>query len=72
MERLGYGKSLVPMIASIGSLCLLQVPTAIILSGTKLAYRGIWIAAPVGWFGGLLIRFLYFRHIAKKQTVNPN
>ena len=64
---LGYGRSLVPMIASIGSLCLLQVPTAIILSGTELAYRGIWIAAPVGWFGGLLIRFLYFQHIARKQ-----
>lgn len=62
---LGYGKSLVPMIASIGSLCLLQVPSAIILSHTELAYRGIWIAAPIGWFGGLLIRFLYFRHITK-------
>ncbi|MDU4974100.1 MAG: MATE family efflux transporter [Hungatella hathewayi] len=62
---LGYGKALVPMIASIGSLCLLQVPTAILLSGTGLAYRGIWIAAPVGWAGGLLIRFLYFRHIAR-------
>lgn len=65
---LGYGKALVPMIASIGSLCLLQVPTAILLSGTELAYRGIWIAAPVGWLGGLLIRFLYFRYIARKQA----
>lgn len=64
---LGYGRALVPMIASIGSLCLLQVPTAILLSGTGLAYRGIWIAAPVGWAGGLLIRFLYFRHIAGKS-----
>lgn len=64
---LGYGKSFVPMIASVGSLCLLQVPMAIILSGTELAYRGIWIAAPVGWLGGLLIRFLYFKHIARKQ-----
>lgn len=62
---LGYGKSLVPMIASIASLCLLQVPMAVLLSGTSLVYRGIWIAAPVGWTGGLLIRFLYFRHIAK-------
>lgn len=66
---LGYGKAIVPMIASISSLCLLQVPTAIILSGTELAYRGIWIAAPVGWFGGLLIRYLYFRYIAKKQAL---
>lgn len=64
---LGYGKSFVPMLASVGSLCLLQVPTAIILSGTGLGYNGIWIAAPVGWFGGLAIRFLYFRYIAKRQ-----
>lgn len=64
---LGYGKSLIPMIASIGSLCLLQVPAAIILSHTELIYRGIWIAAPIGWFGGLLIRFLYFQHITKAQ-----
>ena len=35
---LGYGKSFVPMIASICSLCCLQVPVAIILSGTKLGY----------------------------------
>ena len=64
---LGYGKSFVPMLASIGSLCLMQVPAAIILSGTSLGYNGIWIAAPIGWFGGLTIRFLYFRYIGKKQ-----
>ena len=63
---LGYGKSFVPMLASIGSLCLMQVPAAIILSRTSLGYNGIWIAAPVGWFGGLTIRFLYFRYIARK------
>ncbi|QHQ63370.1 MATE family efflux transporter [Anaerocolumna sedimenticola] len=62
---LGYGKSFVPMLASIGSLCLLQVPVAILLSRTDLIYNGIWIAAPVGWIGGLLIRSLYFRYIAK-------
>lgn len=67
---LGYGKSLIPMLASVGSLCLLQVPVAVVLSGTRLAYHGIWIAAPVGWMGGLLIRFLYFRHIAGKRAEN--
>ncbi|MEY8424548.1 MATE family efflux transporter [Lachnospiraceae bacterium 38-14] len=64
---LGYGKSFVPMIASICSLCCLQVPVAIILSGTKLGYNGIWIAAPIGWFGGLLIRAIYFYHVSKKE-----
>ncbi len=62
---LGYGKSFIPMLASVGSLCLLQVPVAILLSRTDLTYNGIWIAAPVGWIGGLLIRSLYFRYIAK-------
>ena len=56
-----------PMIASICSLCCLQVPVAIILSGTKLGYNGIWIAAPIGWFGGLLIRAIYFYHVSKKE-----
>ena len=63
---LGYGKSFVPMLGSILSLCLLQVPVAIFLSHTSLEYYGIWIAAPIGWFGGLLIRFLYFLKIVKQ------
>lgn len=64
---LGYGKSFVPMIASVCSLCCLQVPVAIVLSGTGLGYNGIWMAAPIGWFGGLLIRAIYFYYIRKKQ-----
>ena len=65
---LGYGKSFVPMIASICSLCCLQVPVAIILSGTKLGYNGIWIAAPIGWFGGLLIRANLFYQCQQKEN----
>ena len=57
---LGYGKTVMPMIASILSLCLLQVPVAIFLSKTTFGYRGIWIAAPIGWNGGLIIRFIYY------------
>ena len=56
---LGYGKTFVPMISSIVSLCLLQVPIAISLSG-YLGYVGIWIATPIGWTGGLIIRAVYF------------
>lgn len=63
---LGYGKPFVPMLGSILSLCLLQVPVAIFLSHTSLRYYGVWIAAPIGWFGGLLIRFLYFLKIVKQ------
>ena len=69
---LGYGKSIVPMIASIGSLCLLQVPVAAVLSRTNLKYEGIWIAAPIGWTGGLMIRLLYFSHIARKSHEKQN
>ena len=63
---LGYGKPFVPMLGSILSLCLLQVPVAIFLSHKSLRYYGVWIAAPIGWFGGLLIRFLYFLKIVKQ------
>lgn len=57
---LGYGKTVMPMVSSILSLCLLQVPVAIFLSRTAFGYRGIWIAAPIGWIGGLIIRFIYY------------
>lgn len=63
---LGYGKSLVPLIASITSFCMFQVPLAMLLSNTSLGYNGIWIAAPIGWTGGLLIRIWYFIKISKK------
>ncbi len=66
---LGYGKSFGPMLGSILTLCMLQVPLAILLSRTSLRYTGIWIAAPIGWLGGLLIRLLYFRKIAKEQNL---
>ncbi|MGN1250627.1 MAG: MATE family efflux transporter [Candidatus Spyradocola sp.] len=67
---LGYGKSLVPMLASVGSLCLLQVPVAILLSRTALAWNGIWIAAPIGWIGGLLVRLLYFLRLYRKEMAH--
>ena len=66
---LGYGKTMIPMLASVLSLCLMQVPAAILLSGTALGYCGIWIAAPIGWLGGFLIRSLYFRHILREKEV---
>ena len=63
---LGYGKSFVPLIASITSFCMFQIPMAILLSKTSLRYNGIWIAAPIGWTGGMLIRLCYFLKISKK------
>ena len=56
---LGYGKSLLPLIASVTTFCLLQVPLAVCLSHTKLGFNGIWLAAPFGWFAGFLMRLIY-------------
>lgn len=68
---LGYGKSLLPLIASVTTFCLLQVPLAVCLSHTKLGFNGIWLAAPFGWFAGFLMRLIYFisisRHIERKE-----
>ena len=63
---LGYGKSFVPLIASITSFCMFQIPMPILLSKTSLRYNGIWITAPIGWTGGMLIRLCYFLKISKK------
>lgn len=62
---LGYGKSLLPLIASVTTFCLLQVPLAVCLSHTKLGFNGIWLAAPFGWFAGFLMRLIYFTNISK-------
>lgn len=59
---IGRGKSFVSMISTIGSFCLLQVPAAILLSG-RIGVAGIWIAAPIGWLGGLIMRYCYYRRI---------
>lgn len=62
---LGYGKSLLPLIASVTTFCLLQVPLAVCLSHTKLGFNGIWLAAPFVWFAGFLMRLIYFTNISK-------
>lgn len=56
---IGAGSSLIPMFSTIGSLCLIQVPIAIVLSH-KIGINGIWIATPMGWIGGFAIRLLYY------------
>ncbi|WP_270211854.1 MATE family efflux transporter [Streptococcus anginosus] len=66
---LGYGKSLLPLIASIITFCFLQVPLAVCLSHTSLGFNGIWLAAPFGWSAGFLMRLIYFRYISKKIKI---
>ncbi len=58
---LGYEKPFMPMISTIVSLILVQVPVAFFLSKyTAFSYTGIWIAAPFGWGSGVAIRLVYF------------
>jgi putative MATE family efflux protein len=66
---LGNGKSHISMISTIISFCLLQVPTAYFLS-KSIGVIGIWIAAPVGWIGGFLIRFICYIKYSKKVESN--
>lgn len=56
---IGAGCSFVPMLSTIGSLCLIQVPVAIFLS-QRMGINGIWMATPIGWAGGLAIRLAYY------------
>lgn len=60
---LGYEKPFVPLISTIVSLCIMQVPAAYLLSATSLGYVGIWIAAPIGWIGGVVIRLFFYSRI---------
>ncbi|SDB21222.1 MATE family efflux transporter [Eubacterium oxidoreducens] len=58
---LGYEKPFMPMISTIVSLLIVQVPIAFFLSKyTFFSYTGIWIAAPFGWGSGVAIRLFYF------------
>lgn len=63
---LGYEKPFIPLISTIVSLCLMQVPAAFLLSHfTSFGYTGIWMATPFGWTGGVAIRiFYYIRHVS--------
>jgi len=64
---LGNGKPHISMISTIVSFCLLQVPTAYFLSKT-IGVIGIWVAAPVGWIGGFLIRLIYYIVYSKVRS----
>ncbi len=65
---LGKGKASISMISTIVTFCCLQVPAAYFLSKT-IGITGIWIAAPIGWIGGLLIRLGYYIWNEKKIFV---
>lgn len=66
---LGYERPFVPMISTIVSLCLMQVPAAYVLSHTSLGYIGIWLATPFGWIGGVLIRWYYYKKLCQEKKM---
>ncbi len=66
---LGYEKPFVPMVSTIVSLCIMQVPAAFLLSHTALGYTGIWLATPFGWLGGVAIRYYYFRRYVSRKEI---
>ena len=65
---LGYEKPFIPLMSTIVSLCLMQVPAAFLLSQfTDFGSTGIWMATPFGWAGGVAIRiFYYMRNVSPK------
>ena len=65
---LGYKKPMIPLMSTIVSLILMQVPAAFLLSSfTDFGYVGIWMATPFGWAGGVAIRiFYYMRNVSPK------
>jgi putative MATE family efflux protein len=68
---LGNGKSHISMISTIASFCLLQVPAAYFLS-KSVGVIGIWVAAPIGWIGGFLIRLIYYIIYSKSRSRKSN
>ncbi|MCR5666821.1 MAG: MATE family efflux transporter [Eubacterium sp.] len=69
---LGYEKPFMPMISTIVSLLLVQVPIAYFLSKyTGFTYTGIWIAAPFGWGSGVAIRLFYFFKTLRETKTQP-
>lgn len=55
---LGMGKSNLSLIGSMLSFCAFQVPLAIVLS-RFIGVVGIWLAAPLGWIAGMVIRLIF-------------
>jgi putative MATE family efflux protein len=55
---LGVGKANLSLIGSVVSFCAIQVPVAILLS-YKTGVLGIWLAAPIGWIAGMLLRAIF-------------
>ena len=61
---LGMGKSNLSLAGSILSFCVFQVPLAVVLS-KFIGVLGIWLAAPLGWIAGLVLRILFLWRSSK-------
>lgn len=63
---LGLGKSSLSLIGSVVSFCAFQVPLAIFLSRI-IGVAGIWLATPIGWLAGMLLRIAFVRRVVTKK-----
>ncbi len=57
----GAGKTMPTMFLSFISLCLIRVPLAGVLSGTKLGIHGIWIAIVISFAASTINSLVYYR-----------
>ena len=55
----GAGATMIPMLTTMASLYLFQIPFAYWLSG-KIGAGGIWWSGPIGWLAGTLILIGYY------------
>lgn len=64
------GTVLWPLVFSVGSIWVVEVPVAYILSHcTDLGMRGIWMGYPAGFLVSLGLQYAYYRLSWKKKTI---
>lgn len=57
---IGLGKSSLSLVGSVVSFCVFQVPLAFLLSHL-VGVVGIWLATPLGWLAGMLLRITFVK-----------
>ncbi len=64
------GTVLWPTIFLIGSIWLVEVPAAYLLSNfTNLGINGVWLAYPIAFIVNLTAQYSYYRFVWKKKTI---
>jgi putative MATE family efflux protein len=64
------GAALAPMLIFVGCIILVEVPTAWIAS-RYLGLNGVWLAYPATFGAMLLLQWVYYRTVWRKQAIEP-